>query len=127
MTQAKMPRVKPITKHGNSAGIILEQAILKLLGWEVGTELETTVIPRLPPLPAPQPVIEHAPERSFSCSDEVLEQARREGLGLVLAGGVLILATIAEDILTVGGGLVDDPATVGAGALMIQQGLQAAH
>ena len=34
-----MPLVKPITKHGNSAGIILEQAILKLLGWDVGTEV----------------------------------------------------------------------------------------
>ena len=38
-----MPLVKPITKHGNSAGIILEQTILKLLGWEVGTEVEIQV------------------------------------------------------------------------------------
>jgi antitoxin component of MazEF toxin-antitoxin module len=38
-----MPLVKPITKHGNSAGIILEQAILKLVGWDVGTEVEVHV------------------------------------------------------------------------------------
>ena len=38
-----MPLIKPITKHGNSAGIILEQTILKLLGWGVGTEVEIQV------------------------------------------------------------------------------------
>ena len=38
-----MALVKPITKHGNSAGIILEHAILKMVGWEVGTEVEIRV------------------------------------------------------------------------------------
>jgi len=38
-----MPLVKPMTKHGNSAGIILEQTILKLLGWDAGTEVEIQV------------------------------------------------------------------------------------
>jgi antitoxin component of MazEF toxin-antitoxin module len=38
-----MPLVKPITKHGNSAGIILEQTILRMVSWEVGTELEIQV------------------------------------------------------------------------------------
>ena len=38
-----MPLVKPITKHGNSAGIILEQTILKLVGWDVRTEVEIHV------------------------------------------------------------------------------------
>ena len=38
-----MPLVKPITKHGNSAGIILEQTALKMVGWEVGTEVEIQV------------------------------------------------------------------------------------
>jgi hypothetical protein len=33
--------VKLITKH--SAGIILEQTILKLVGWDVGTEVEIQV------------------------------------------------------------------------------------
>ena len=35
-----MALVKAITKHGNSAGIILQQTILKIIGWEVGTEVE---------------------------------------------------------------------------------------
>jgi antitoxin component of MazEF toxin-antitoxin module len=35
--------VKAVTKHGNSAGIILEQTILKMLGWEVGDEVEIRV------------------------------------------------------------------------------------
>jgi antitoxin component of MazEF toxin-antitoxin module len=38
-----MPLIKPITKHGNSAGIILEQALMKMVGWEVGTEIEIRV------------------------------------------------------------------------------------
>ena len=38
-----MPLVKAITNHGNSAGIILEQTILKLVGWDVGTEIEIHV------------------------------------------------------------------------------------
>jgi len=38
-----MPLIKAITKHGNSAGIILEQTILKLVGWDVGTEIEIHV------------------------------------------------------------------------------------
>jgi antitoxin component of MazEF toxin-antitoxin module len=38
-----MPLTKPITKHGNSAGIILEQTVMKLVGWEVGTEVEIHV------------------------------------------------------------------------------------
>ena len=42
-----MPLVKPITKHGNSAGIILDQTILKMVGWEVGTEVEVRRIRRL--------------------------------------------------------------------------------
>ncbi len=38
-----MALIKPITKHGNSAGIILEQSILKMLGWDVRTEIEIRV------------------------------------------------------------------------------------
>jgi antitoxin component of MazEF toxin-antitoxin module len=38
-----MPLVKPITKHGNSAGLILEQTILKMVGWDLGTDVEIRV------------------------------------------------------------------------------------
>lgn len=38
-----MPLVKKITKHGNSAGVILDQPILKQVGWEIGTELEIRI------------------------------------------------------------------------------------
>ena len=38
-----MPLIKPITKHGNSAGIILEQAVLKMVDWAVGTKVEIQV------------------------------------------------------------------------------------
>ena len=38
-----MPLVKPLTKHGNSAGIIIDQTLLKMLGWKVGTDVEIRV------------------------------------------------------------------------------------
>ena len=38
-----MALVKAITKHGNSAGIILEQTLLKMVGWEIATEVEIRV------------------------------------------------------------------------------------
>ena len=38
-----MALVKAIARHGNSAGIILQQTILKIVGWEVGTEIEIHV------------------------------------------------------------------------------------
>ncbi len=38
-----MPLVKKVTKHGNSSGVILDQPILKQVGWETGTEVEVRV------------------------------------------------------------------------------------
>ncbi len=38
-----MPLVKKVTRHGNSSGVILDQPILKQLGWEPGTEVEVKV------------------------------------------------------------------------------------
>jgi hypothetical protein len=38
-----MPLVKAITKHGNSAGIILDQALLRVVGWDIGTAVELLV------------------------------------------------------------------------------------
>jgi antitoxin component of MazEF toxin-antitoxin module len=62
-----MALVKAITKHGNSAGIILDQALLKVVGWDIGTEVELQVKGRsivltrhkgatpVPPLPHESP------------------------------------------------------------------------
>jgi len=38
-----MALVKTIAKHGNSAGIILDQTLLKVLGWEIGTDVELQI------------------------------------------------------------------------------------
>ena len=38
-----MALVKKVTKHGNSAGVIFDQPILRQVGWEVGTEVEIRV------------------------------------------------------------------------------------
>ena len=39
-----MPLVKKVTRYGNSAGVILDQPILKQVGWEAGTEVEVHVV-----------------------------------------------------------------------------------
>ena len=38
-----MPLVTKVTRHGNSSGVILDQPILKQVGWEPGTEVEVKV------------------------------------------------------------------------------------
>ena len=38
-----MPLVKKVTRHGNSSGVILDQPILKQVGWDAGTEVELRV------------------------------------------------------------------------------------
>jgi antitoxin component of MazEF toxin-antitoxin module len=38
-----VPLVKKVTRHGNSSGVILDQPILKQVGWEAGTEVEVKV------------------------------------------------------------------------------------
>jgi RHS repeat-associated protein len=44
------------------------------------------------------------------------------GIGLVIGGTVIIVATLAEDVATGGAGIADDPASIGLGWTMIQQG-----
>ena len=39
----EMPLVKKVTRYGNSSGIILDQPILKQVGWDTGTEVELRV------------------------------------------------------------------------------------
>ena len=41
---------------------------------------------------------------------------------LVGAGIVIIVGTLIEDVLTCGGGIADDPLTIGPGAGMIWKG-----
>ncbi len=52
-----------------------------------------------------------------------LQTSRRDlGWGLIAAGDTLIVATIVEDVLTGGVGILDDPETIGAGAALIWSG-----
>ena len=56
-----MPLIKTITKHGNSAGIILDQALLRVVGWEIGTDVAllvrgTSIVLRRQEAAAPIPV-----------------------------------------------------------------------
>lgn len=38
-----MALVKRVTRVGNSAGLTIDQAVMKQLGWEIDTEVEFTV------------------------------------------------------------------------------------
>ncbi len=38
-----MALVKKVTRHGNSAGVIFDQPIMKQMGWEIGTEVEIRI------------------------------------------------------------------------------------
>lgn len=35
-----MALVKKVTRVGNSAGVTIDQAVLNLVGWQIGTEVE---------------------------------------------------------------------------------------
>ena len=41
----------------------------------------------------------------------------------ITVGGLIIVATIVEDFYTLGGGIADDPATIGGGLLLIRAGM----
>jgi antitoxin component of MazEF toxin-antitoxin module len=38
-----MALTKRVTRVGNSAGLTIDQAVMKQMGWEIGTEVEFTV------------------------------------------------------------------------------------
>ena len=38
-----MALIKRVGKFGNSAGFTIDQAVMKQMGWEIGTEVELTV------------------------------------------------------------------------------------
>ena len=84
----------------------------------VGLELEIQMIPDKPKVqPKPVPVL-----------DVVGEWFRENGRAvaggaLIVAAGVLIVATIAEDVVTLGAGIADDPVSFAAAGAMAQRGL----
>ena len=38
-----MALIKKVTRVGNSAGVTIDQAVMNLVGWEIGTEVELRV------------------------------------------------------------------------------------
>lgn len=53
---------------------------------------------------------------------KVAEQPQIGDIGLIVAGIVIIIATIVEDVGTLGVGILDDPITIGVGIAMIKLG-----
>lgn len=48
------------------------------------------------------------------------------GVGMIIAGGFLIIGTIVEDVLSAGIGAADDPASISAGMWLIRAGARLA-
>lgn len=47
-----------------------------------------------------------------------------QGTGLIVAGSLILAGTLAEDVVTYGGGVADDPYTIGAGGGLFGGGLK---
>lgn len=62
-----MALIKKVTPVGNSAGLIIDQAVMNLVGWEIGTEVEFRV-------DGEQLIL--SPHR-FATNDEALDAGRK--------------------------------------------------
>lgn len=88
----------------------------------VGMDIEIMIIPDKIRVPDPIPWYERA-------WDEAAEFVRDNGKvvvgGVIIVGGVVVIgATLAEDVVTGGAGVADDPASFAAAAAMFGKGLQ---
>ena len=88
----------------------------------VGLEIELQIIPDKVRVPEPVPWYEQAWD---TASDFVRDNGRAIVGGVIIVGGVVVIgATLAEDVLTAGAGVADDPASFAAASAMFGQGLQ---
>ena len=83
----------------------------------VGIDVEIQVIPDPVKEPVPVPIYERAWEWLKDGGAKVI------GVGLVAGAGILIGATLIEDVITGGAGVADDPVSFAAAAAMARQGL----
>lgn len=89
----------------------------------VGFEIELRFIPD------PPKVKVRAPR---SVLDDVAEWFRNNGrtvvgIGLLAGAGAIVVGTLAEDVLTAGAGVADDPVSFAAASTMFARGLQMVH
>ncbi|MAC76878.1 MAG: hypothetical protein CML66_02300 [Rhodobacteraceae bacterium] len=88
----------------------------------MGMEVEVQIIPTRVRVPDPVPWYEQAWNEA---SDFVRDNGRAIVGGVIIVGGVVVIgATLAEDVLTAGAGVADDPASFAAASAMFGQGLQ---
>ncbi|HED16657.1 MAG TPA: LysM domain-containing protein [Gammaproteobacteria bacterium] len=88
-----------------------------------GLEIEIELTPnnkqseagRVDEVPAQSPAQQTVPENNFW--DKLV------GVSHILGAGIIIVATIAEDIVTAGAGIADDPASFAAASLLLYRGL----
>ena len=94
--------------------------LVPYVAWNVKFVIKIT--PKLqPPVgPSPQPIRVREPEWVPAPSTNWETAA---GTALVITAGVIVVATIVEDFLTVGAGTVDDPASFAAAAVAFARGI----
>jgi hypothetical protein len=89
-------------------------------GYSVSIEIEKqeNIARRVPAsIPVRQPVAVKASPR-----DQSPDWVYAAGILLMVGAAVIVVATVAEDIITVGGGLADDPASFALAATMTSRG-----
>lgn len=82
----------------------------------MGYELTVTFVPMTP---EPVPVLVEEPSWLEAHAPQLA------GTALIVGAGILTVVTLAEDVVTLGGGVADDPVSFGAAYAMFQQGMQA--
>jgi hypothetical protein len=90
-------------------------------GYSVSIEIEKqgNIARRVPvPVPVRQPVAVKAPPRNQSP-----DWVYATGMLLLVGAAVVVVATVAEDIITMGAGTADDPASFALAATMTSRGL----
>jgi hypothetical protein len=103
---------KSLSRKGHRRLVNEDKALLARLEAEYCWKCTGGSTP-LPP-PVPQPVRSPRP----------LSPPNRSPWQLVGLGILIIIVTVGEDILTAGGGVIDDPLTIGAGGALILKGAQ---
>src|SRR5262249_54525621 len=95
----------------------LEGTIDSFLYTAIDVKFVIEITPKPPQSPQPgMPLPSHVPAHSTNWNRVI-------GVGLIVTAGVIIVATVVEDFLTVGAGVADDPASFAAAGAAFMRGL----
>lgn len=112
VSSSGLPVIKASTKYPPIKG---EIGLHHYASSDFGVVIEFTKRPESP-RPQPQPITQPVLERKFNWDYAI-------GTGLLIGAGVIVIATVAEDIATLGLGIADDAPSFAAASAMFAGGL----